>query len=675
MNGYVATRNEDGWETVSNLNGGRGSPYAPPYSLGEATQAHGVVDLLHSIWYLKSDPTQAHPEAYLRFPDGHFELIAHGDPGPTGADLFAGAAQDSSGRIHTIWQGGTGLFGAKMFPVGLWELVDTNRTNNGVATRVDLNSSGNPVSGCTPPNANLEAEQRSISYDARVIYFMAQACEAGAGGIHQNQLWARVEGSKSYFASESHCTRGAGVPGGECNAPSNPESEDFATDGSRAFFRTDQQLVNADTNEETDLYAYILPTAESPEGHLDYITSSSQTPQYQHILRASNDGSTVYFLAKGALAKNHDALDQPALAGDENLYVWQKNAKRPQGKTSFIGRISDSGDLDSLSHFSEVTPNGRYLLFMSTGRLVETDTDNALDIYRYDADTGELQRVSTDFSGVGGNADGLSGYLPSNTTNRHDHPAMSDDGEEIVFTTAEALSPDDGNGSYDVYLWKKGRTKLISSGAVGPNGEEGSASPPIAAALIDGSGTDIYFATAQAMTADDVDSVSDVYDARVGGGWSFAESSPCSGEVCLPSAVTPTRAATPATDRTGGNGNHHPATVSINALSSSEKAKLAAGGRAELELNVSGPGSVSVKGTARIGEGRKQVLSSRYNAVQAGQVLVPISLSAPAEARLRGRGSLKISLSVTFADAAPVTATLTLKAPGARPGHSKRKRG
>jgi hypothetical protein len=673
VNGYVAIRGEDRWETVSNLNGGRGSPYAPPYSIGSAEAAHGIVDLLHSIWYLKSDPTQEHPEAYLRFPDGHFELIAHGDPGPTGADLFAGAAQDSSGRIHTIWQGGTGLFNAKMFPVGLWEVIDTARTNNGVATRVDLDNSGNPISGCNPPNSNLEAEYRSISNDARVIYFMAQPCESAAG-IHQNQLWARVEGSKSYFASESNCFRAASDPGGECNAPSNLETEDFATDGSRAFFKTAQQLVNADTNEETDLYAYTLPT-DTTKGHLDCITGSSTNPQYEHILRASNDGSTVYFLAKGVLAKNHDSLDQPAIAGDENLYVWQKNEKHPFGTTKFIGRIANPGDLDYLSYFSEITPNGGYLLFMSSSSLVETDTDNSFDIYRYDAEKGELQRVSTDSSGVGGNADGLSGYLPYNTGNRHDHPAMSSDGEEIVFTTAEALSPDDGNGTWDVYLWKKGRTYLISSGAVGPNGEEGSAPPPFATALIDGSGTDIYFSTAQAMTADDVDTVSDVYDARVGGGWSFAESSPCSGEGCLPSAVTPAKPAAPATDRIGGRGNYHPATVSIKPLSSSEKAKLAAGGRVGLKLKVSGPGEALVKGTAQIGREPKQVLASKYSVVQAGQVQVPISLSDLAQARLRGGGSLKIALSVTFADAAPTTSTLTLKAPSARPGHSRGKRG
>ncbi len=480
--------------------------------------------------------------------------------------------------------------------------------------------------------------------------------------------------SKSYFASKSHCTRTAGDPGGACNAPSNPETEDFATDGSRAFFFTTQQMVNADTNDKVDLYAYTLPTEANPTPELDLVTGSSPDPQYEHILRASNDGSAVYFLAKGVLASNHDSTDHAAIPGDENLYVWMKDAKHPEGETKFIGRISNPGDLDYLSYFTELTPNGRYLLFMSTSTLVDTDTDNSFDIYRYDDQTGELARVSTDFSGVGGNADGLSGYLPYNTANRHNHMAITDSGEEIVFTTAEALSPDDGNGSNDVYLWKDGRTHLISSGAVGPNGEEGSAPPPFATALIDGSGNDIYFATAQAMTADDVDSVSDVYDVRRGGGWSFAESSPCTGEGCQPSATTPRKAAAPATDRTGRKGNYRRAVISIKALSSSQKAKLAAGGRVGLTLKVSGPGEALLKGTAQIGDDRKQVLSSKYSVVQAGQVDVPISLSDLAQAQLKHGGSMKIALSVTFADAVPAASTLTLRSATGRPGHAKRKR-
>ena len=126
------------------------------------------------------------------------------------------------------------------------------------------------------------------------------------------------------------------------------------------------------------------------------------------------------------------------------------------------------------------------MVFTAYHPMVETDTDNSLDIYRYDAVTGEMTRVSVDTAGVGGNADFP--MLDSASTRE----VLSDDGQQIVFTTSEALSPDDGNGGPDAYLWQDGHTTLISTGAVG--GGAGSV-------VIDGSGENIYITSAQQLTA------------------------------------------------------------------------------------------------------------------------------------------------------------------------------
>ena len=92
--------------------------------------------------------------------------------------------------------------------------------------------------------------------------------------------------------------------------------------------------------------------------------------------------------------------------------------------------------------------------------MVETDTDNSIDIYRYDALKGEMTRVSVDTAGVGGNTDFSDAELGFRN-------AISNNGQQIVFTTNEALSPEDGNGGPDAYLWQDGHTSLISTGAVG----------------------------------------------------------------------------------------------------------------------------------------------------------------------------------------------------------------
>ena len=73
-------------------------------------------------------------------------------------------------------------------------------------------------------------------------------------------------------------------------------------------------------------------------------------------------------------------------------------------------------------------------------------------------------------------------------------------------------------------------------------------------------------------------------------------------------------------------------------MSSSQRAKLAAGGEAELPLKVSGPGKISLKGTARIAKRTSEVIDASSRAVQAGVVKVPISLSQRALSQLRNTG-------------------------------------
>ena len=57
-------------------------------------------------------------------------------------------------------------------------------------------------------------------------------------------------------------------------------------------------------------------------------------------MHISEDGNTVYFVAKGVLASNHDAFDEPPHDGDRNVYVWHRDASHPEGQTKFIGRLT-----------------------------------------------------------------------------------------------------------------------------------------------------------------------------------------------------------------------------------------------------------------------------------------------------------------------------------------------
>jgi hypothetical protein len=226
------------------------------------------------------------------------------------------------------------------------------------------------------------------------------------------------------------------------------------------------------------------------------------------------------------LANNPGANDAKAVAGAHNLYLWRTDAAHPDGQTTFIATLEANDIKGGNGVVPQTTPDGRYLVFSSASQLVSTDTDGARDAYRYDSGTGKLTRLSTNVFGVAGNGEGLDVTLRKN--------AVSDDGSAVVFSTSEALSPADGNDEPDAYLWKSGHVSLITTGSVGGGVTSGNTGLGI-----DASGQNILFQTAQQLTPSDRDGAVDVYDARIDGGFSIPEERSCSGEDCRSPIVTP----------------------------------------------------------------------------------------------------------------------------------------
>jgi Tol biopolymer transport system component len=570
---------------------------------------------------------------------------------------YMGASQDLT---HTFWIGddyGADIWGPGVGN-GLYQYVGTG--NTGLPSRIDLRNDGTPISDCSVgPFVENAAYFNGYSADGKTVWFTVKECEG-----HRRQIWVREDMSKTYFASKSQCTRTAGDPGGACNEEMSPDFERMSRDASRAVFTTNQQLLNSDTDQTTDLYEYVLPTASDPEPspNLIQVSGAASNAKVRNTSAISDDGRRVYFIARGVLASNHDAHDEPPFPGDFNLYVWEQTAAQPNGVTKFVARLEDFPEYQNdVANFNpRISADGRYIVFTAYHPMVETDTDNSLDVYRYDAVTGEMTRVSVDTAGVGGNADFTDAGFG------YDSRVLSNDGQQVVFTTGEALSPEDGNGAPDAYLWQEGHTTLISTGAVGGGAES---------VVIDGSGDNIYITSSQQLTADDIDTVADVFDVRRGGGFSFKELPPCSGEGCQPASTPAPDNGAPATNGAGSEGNYRPATISIKPMSSSQRAKLVAGGEAEVPLKVSGPGKISLSGTARIDKKSSRVIDASSRAVQAGVVNVPVTLSRRALSRLRKSGVLTVQLGAAVADSETATASLKLQTAEARRKRSKKGNG
>jgi hypothetical protein len=285
--------------------------------------------------------------------------------------------------------------------------------------------------------------------------------------------------------------------------------------------------------------------------------------------------------------------------------------------------------------------------------VVRTDTDNSRDVFRYDADTGQLIRVSTNTAGIGGNADNLDATVAQSApihAPHHINTAITKNGEMIAFSSPEQLSPQDGNELSDVYLWSSGKVHMITTGGLNGGGEEG---------RLTGSGRDLYFQTREPLSQADPDLVFDVYDARIDGGFSFKTVPACSGEGCQP-AGTRAQGPAPATGG-GGSGNVGAVSIALSTLSKPERKALAASGKATLRLNASAPGQLDLKGTAKLGSKRGQVFAASLYVEQPGDVNLPISLSKRARKQLSRDGKLAIELTIEFGDAKPKTSTLVLK--------------
>jgi Tol biopolymer transport system component len=175
------------------------------------------------------------------------------------------------------------------------------------------------------------------------------------------------------------------------------------------------------------------------------------------------------------------------------------------------------------------------LVFSSYAQLSPEDADEGRDVYRYDASTGALARVSVGENGnaANGNESGFDARLadialgspPTFRQRGMDSREVSEDGSRIVFTTAEPLSAGAVNKLSNAYEWHEGAVSLVSTG---------SASRSVETALISASGNDIFFTTTQGLVPQDTDGQEDVYDATTRGAASPspAEPAPCSGDAC-----------------------------------------------------------------------------------------------------------------------------------------------
>lgn len=417
--------------------------------------------------------------------------------------------------------------------------------------------------------------QGAVSGDGSQVVFTSPAPSTeGTPGCVSSEVYLREDGTRTVEVSASQ--RAGGDPNGPRRKLYAGTAEE---DGhiSTVFFTSPEELTE-DSNtgskdQGNDLYAYSVKTGELTDITPDGNPADANGASVVSFIGSSTNGQIVYFTADGVLTGKPNSLGETAQPGVSNLYVYDHE----NNTTTFIapgggveGPSTGEHLTSKVSITSQVTPDGRHLVFVSKESLTSYDQDGYGEVYLYDEATNDLACVSCDTSGTPPSGSAFlaeeepEGSLDFEEPHTLPHPlVISDDGNRVFFSSPDQLTPEApaptpiGPGEYhyfaknaftepepDAYEYENGHVYLIAPDAVIL------ASTP--------TGNDVFFDTLAQLVPQDRDGSPDVYDARVDGGFPALASPECSGTACQGAPAPAPIFATPPSVTFDGVGNFPP---------------------------------------------------------------------------------------------------------------------
>ena len=631
---YQVERGTSGWEYRAL------TPPTVPYEHSNLLGIGGDSGLSTKLWSAQTSTLANKEDFYLQTGAGTLREIGPGEiPALAESTIaeseelkFIGASSDLShslyaitnqmqfaGHVHDVWPGDTTRPEASsLYEYKYQGAADAEPTLVGVRNqavldgRPHLNEGAELISDCGTQLGSVPGGSgyNAVSEDGGTVFFTARACE---GAPLANELYARIGGARTVAISE---------PSSEdcaiCNTSVNVKPASFAgasADGQKAFFLSEQALLPG--QEGMSLYSYDFaasPASPSdPTGRIGLV-SPGPRPEVQGVVRISEDGSHVYFVAKGVLA-GANAEGHAPQAGADNLYVsepdpahagdsyvvfvatlltpaleaearereetieaealakavefWEDHCPPAFSQFSCFEEVEAVLERDerALGYFdiaetisedqavwaqedqrpAQATPDGRFLVFVSSAVLTADDSSPIPQLFEYDAQggsqgAGSLTRVSIGQSGTYDDDGNVSSFreaprIPLQTFAFSDLPtaarlglAVSDDGSRVFFTSAAPLTPLALSGKQSLFEYQDGNVYLIS------DGRDASATnkvPSVQLYGIDPSGHDVFFTTADQLVPQAADTQQALYDAREEGGFAPPSLAPgCLGETC-----------------------------------------------------------------------------------------------------------------------------------------------
>jgi Tol biopolymer transport system component len=383
-------------------------------------------------------------------------------------------------------------------------IIDDSVIGNGIVSRVSVNADGT--------EGNNRSQSPSISADGRYVSFLSYA---------SNLVSSDTNGKSDIFVQDLQTGNVTLVSVSTTGVQANGDSElrhSISADGRYVVFSSvASNLVSNDTNNTKDIFVRDLVLEETTRVSVDNAGNEGNGNSVYPSISA--DGRYVVFTSSASNLVSGDTN------GKSDIFVYDTSSK--QIKRLSVG-ISAEANGDSWS--PSISADGNYVVFTSSAsNLVSGDTNGQSDIFVYDLQNNQIERVSVDSSGNQGNvacdygslsADGQyvafystsSNLVSSDTNNRGDvfvrdrntnqtvlvsvdsqgnqgngqslYPTISSDGRYVVFTSyASNLVIDDTNNAADIFVrdLQLEQTIIVSTDALGNEGSVYSEYPSISA--------------------------------------------------------------------------------------------------------------------------------------------------------------------------------------------------
>jgi Tol biopolymer transport system component len=293
---------------------------------------------------------------------------------------------------------------------------------------VSVSSTGAQGNGPSFPNA--------LSSDGRIVLFTSVASNLVEGDDVEPDL----EEALDVFVHdrETGMTERVSVNSNGEAAQGPSFDADISTDG--RFVAFESGAFNLADNDGDQTFDIFVRDRELGTTELVSVSSTGEAGNLSSFAPSiSEDGRFVAF----------DSDADNLVAGDTNFAADTFVHDRATGTTALVsvtstGAVGRFGGVDPT-----ITPDGRFVLFLSQSKLVARDRNKTLDAYLHNLQTGRTTLVSR--GSTGRRRDGDS--FPN---------GISDDGRYVLFGSfASNLVPHDTNGDFDHFRFDRRTKKTV----------------------------------------------------------------------------------------------------------------------------------------------------------------------------------------------------------------------